>query len=110
MVYIPFQILLKPFFIGLGEKQGMLLNNECNSWYDRAGIFQYQFVIGENSYCMSMDQCAWPNRTTPLQSVWSMPLSAMKVECDHFTCSYYVLIHVPCHTNYTTNTNNNKPT
>ena len=25
-----------------------------------------------------------PNRTTPLQSVWSMVLSAMMVECEHF--------------------------
>ena len=33
---------------------------------------------------MAMDQRAWPNRTTPLQSVWSMALSAVMVECERF--------------------------
>ena len=29
-----------------------------------------------------MDQHAWPNRRISLQSVWSMALSAMMVECE----------------------------
>ena len=40
--------------------------------------------IGESSFCTLMDQHARPNRTTPLQSVWSMALSAMMVECEPF--------------------------
>ena len=24
---------------GLGKKQGMLVNNECSSWYSRVGVF-----------------------------------------------------------------------
>ena len=33
---------------------------------------------------MEMDQHAWPDRATPLQSVWSMALSAMMVESELF--------------------------
>ena len=33
----------------LGEKEGMLVNVECSSWYNRIGNFLYQFGIGENS-------------------------------------------------------------
>ena len=29
-----------------------------------------------------MDQHAWPDRRTPLQSVWSVALSVMMVECE----------------------------
>ena len=29
-----------------------------------------------------MNQYAWPNRTTPLQSAWSMALNAMTIECE----------------------------
>ena len=39
---------------------------------------------------MAMDQHAWPNRTTPLQSVWSMALSAVMVEYEQFI---YLFIH-----------------
>ena len=31
-----------------------------------------------------MDQYVWPDRTTPLQSVWSVVLSTMMVECEQF--------------------------
>ena len=40
--------------------------------------------------CMSMDQHAWPDRTTPFQSVCSMALSTMMVECEW---SYYLFIN-----------------
>ena len=39
-----------------------------------------------------MDQHAWSNRTTPLQSVWSMVLSAMMVECELFIYSINCLM------------------
>ena len=68
----------------VGEKQGMLANDECtcSSWYNRVGDFYHQFVIGENSLCMSMDQHTWSDKTTSLQSVWLVELSAMMVECE----------------------------
>ena len=37
-----------------------------------------------------MDQHARPDRTTPLQSVWSMALSAMTVECEWFFFFIYL--------------------
>ena len=37
---------------------------------------------------MAMDQCVWPDRTAPLQSAWSMVLSAMTVECERFIYSF----------------------
>ena len=62
----------------LREKQRMLVNNECSSRYSRVGnFFKHQFGIGEDSFC------TWPDRTTPLQSAWSMVLSAITVECEH---------------------------
>ena len=64
----------------LGERQGMLLNDECSFWYNRVYHFQYQFGIGENSYCTPTNQHAWPDRTLLLQSVWSKALSATTVE------------------------------
>ena len=69
----------------LGEKEGMLVSIECGSWYNRVGDFKYQFGIGENSYCIPMDQHAWPDKSAPLlRNVWSMALSAMMVECEQF--------------------------
>ena len=66
----------------------MLVSDECSSWYSRVDEFlRCQFVIGENNFCTSMDQHTRPYRTTPLQSVWSMALSAMMVECERFVCT-----------------------
>ena len=31
----------------LGEKQGMLVNDECSSWYNTVGKFFYHFGIGD---------------------------------------------------------------
>ena len=42
----------------LGEKQGMLVNDECSSWYIRVGDFKYEYGIGENNFCTPMDQLA----------------------------------------------------
>ena len=66
----------------LREKQGMLVNDECNSWYSRVSSFSYQFGIGESSFGMSMAQHAWPDRAILLQSAWLMTLNAMTVECE----------------------------
>ena len=61
----------------------MLVNDECSSWYSRVADFlKYQFRIGEKKSYMVTDQHAWPNRTIPLQSAWSIALNAMLVECE----------------------------
>ena len=67
----------------------MLVNNECSFWYNRVGNFQYQFGIREKKFYTSMNQHAQPNRTTSLQSAWSMALSAMTVECEQFVYLFY---------------------
>ena len=62
----------------------MLVNDECSSWCNVEQLFQNQFRIGEKKFYTAMDQHAWPDRTTPLQiqSVWTMGLKAMMVECN----------------------------
>ena len=45
---------------------------------------KYQFKIGKTKLDTAMDQDAWSDRTTTLQSVWSMALSVMTVECEQF--------------------------
>ena len=40
----------------LGEKQGMVINDECSSWYNRVGDFLCQFGIGGKKFYMVMDQ------------------------------------------------------
>ena len=51
-------------------------------------IGETTFAIGENSFCTSKDQHAWPDRATPLQNAWSVALNArmhaMMVECEEF--------------------------
>ena len=71
----------------------MLVNDECSSWQNRVGDFQNQFRIGVNNFCISMDQCAWPNRTTPLQYAWSMALCANTIECEQFIYLQSTLPH-----------------
>ena len=39
-----------------GDKQGMLVNNECSSWYSRVGDFKHQFEIGRKKFYMALDQ------------------------------------------------------
>ena len=46
------------------------------------GFFSSQFDIGEKKSYMPMKQYAWPDITTPLQSAWSMVLSAVTVVSD----------------------------
>ena len=38
----------------LGEKQGILVSDECRSWYNSIGNFFFQFGISENSFV-----CKW---------------------------------------------------
>ena len=75
----------------LGEEQGILVNSECRSWYNRVpvGDFLYKFGIRENSFRTLMDQHTWRDRTTPLQSAWSMALSFSTTEYEQFIYFIY---------------------
>ena len=67
-----------------GDKQGMLVNNECSSWCNRVPKFLYQFGIGQKKFYTAMDEHVQPDRTTPLHSAWLMALSAMTVKYERF--------------------------
>ena len=54
----------------------------------------YRFGLRETSFCLPMDQHLQPDRTTPLQSVHSMALSTMTVECGRFVL--FVLYSTTC--------------
>ena len=56
-------------------------------------ILKYQFGIGEHNYCTSTDQHAWPDKAALLQSVWSMALHAMTVECEQFIYLFIVVMY-----------------
>ena len=55
------------------KKQGMLVNNECSSWYI-GRFFSSHFDIGEKKSYLAIKQYAWLDITTPLQIVWSVIL------------------------------------
>ena len=52
----------------LAEKQGMLANDECSSWYNSKEIFKCQFEIGERKSYMAMDYLTRSVETTLLYS------------------------------------------
>ena len=71
----------------LGEKQGSLVNDNCNSWYNRVGDFEYQVGIGEQFLYTDKLACVIQqiNPTPPgVRGQWHA-LSAMRVECEQFT-------------------------
>ena len=53
--------------------------------------FQYQFGIGERKFYTAVDQRAWLNRTTPLQSVVNGIV--MTVECEQFIYLVVFKVH-----------------
>ena len=61
----------------------MSVNHEYSSWYNREAI-SVSVWGRRNSVRASVDQHAWPNRTTILQSVWSMAMIALRFECEWF--------------------------
>ena len=79
--FIHGSILDKAVFC-LGEKQGMLVNDECSSWYNIVGDFlmsvwdrRKEILYGNGSIERSV-------KTTPLQSARSMALRAMTVDYE----------------------------
>ena len=85
--------LINYAFICLGEKEGMLINDECSSWHNRVGNFlvsiwdrRKQLLYTDRSACMTQQI----NPT--LQSARSMALSAMMVECERFIYLFYIYL------------------
>ena len=71
----------------LGEKQGMIVNDDCSLWYNRVGDFlmlvwerRKENLYGKGSVCT----CIRFLRTTPLLSVKPMAIIVMAVECEWF--------------------------
>ena len=63
--------ILDQAVICLGEKQGMLINDECGSWYNRGGDFLL-LVWEEKKKLYSSGPKTGSVRPTPLQIVRSM--------------------------------------
>ena len=60
----------------------MLGSDECSSWYNKSiQCFIAGLGIGERKVCKVMDQPVMLARPTPVQSVRSLVLSTMVVEC-----------------------------
>ena len=66
----------------LGEKQGMLINNECSSWYNRVGDFLMSVWDRRKEILYGNGLVGKVIQTTPLPSARSMAQSAMTVECE----------------------------
>ena len=66
----------------LGKKQGMLENDECTSWNNKVCNFCCWFGIEERRVHVLINQHAGSVSSTPLQSVRSIALNPMAVECD----------------------------
>ena len=66
----------------LGEKQGMLINDECSSWYNRVGDFLMSVWDRRKEILYGNGSAGDVIQTTPLLSARSMAQSAMTVECE----------------------------
>ena len=66
----------------LGEKQGMLINDECSSWYNRVGDF-FNVSLGweERNFIWQWISSRGQLKQPPLLSARSMAQSATTVEC-----------------------------
>ena len=71
------------------EKQGILVDNECSLRYNRVGDFYVSLKKEEGNFNTAVDQYMRSIKTTSLQSVRSLALSAMTVDCER---SFYLLI------------------
>ena len=68
----------------LGEKQGMLVNDECtcNSWYNKVGDFLMSVWNRRKEILYGNGSIGEVGQTTPLQSALSMALGAMTVDYE----------------------------
>ena len=57
------------------------MNDRCSSWCDKVGDL-CKFGTGGKRFYMTLDQYIRSVKPAPLQSVKSMALSAMVVECE----------------------------
>ena len=60
------------------NSEGMLINNECSSWYFNVSLGYEEEILYDNGLVGKV------NQTTPLQSARSMAQSAMTIECEWF--------------------------
>ena len=66
----------------LGEKQGMLINDECSPCYNRVGDFLISVWDRRREILYGNGLLVEVNQKNPLLSVRSMAQSAMMVECE----------------------------
>ena len=66
----------------LGEKQGMLVNDECSSCYSKVGDFFMSVWNRRKEILYGNGSIGQVGQTTPLQSVGSMALGAMTVDYE----------------------------
>ena len=114
-----FQTHLKPFWYSstfkeavfcLGEKQDMLVNDECSSWYNRVGNYCCQSGTEENKFYLGMGHHSRPVRPTPLPSVtndtvyyggWVRVIYFLSTSCGCVMRSRYLQLVLPfaliCH-------------
>ena len=66
----------------LGEKQGILVNDERSSWYNKVGDFLMSVWNRRKETLYGNGSIGEVGQTTPLQSAWSMALGAMTVDYE----------------------------
>ena len=66
----------------LGGKLGMLVNDECSSWYNKVGDFLISVWNRKKEILYGNGSIGEVSQTTPLQSAWSMALGAMTVNYE----------------------------
>ena len=64
----------------LGKKRGMLVNDECSSWYSRVGDCLMSVWDRRKEILYDSGSLGEVRQSTPLQSATSMALIAMTVE------------------------------
>ena len=66
----------------LGEKQGMLVSDECSSWYNKVGVFLILDWNRRKEILYRKRSIGEVGQTTPLQSAWSMAQGAMTFDYE----------------------------
>ena len=66
----------------LGEKQGMIVNDDYTLWYNRVSDFLMSVWERRKEICMARDHLVKFLRPTPLLSARLMAMIIMVVECE----------------------------